>query len=71
MLYKTTVSLTPYPHLLLAADDKLHLCEFGMSRWAGTPHCHLPPSSSHTLNVRWTSPETLTDLVFTKQSDIW
>lgn len=64
-------SLTPFLHLLLAADNKLRLSEFGLSRWAGTLSCRLPPSVRHTLNSRWVPPETLKELIFSKHSDVW
>jgi len=65
------ISLTHFSHLLLARNDTIRLSEFGMSRWAESSQCHFTPSVTQTLNIRWTSPETLSDHKFTKQADVW
>lgn len=71
MVYSSICALTLFPHLLLAADNKLRLSEFGLSRWAGTLSCRLSSPSRHTLNSRWMPPETLKELIFSKHSDVW
>lgn len=64
------ISLTPL-YLLLASDGKVRLSEFGLSRWDGSITCRLSSTSQPLLKVRWTAPEVIKDLYFTKHAEVW
>ncbi len=64
------VSLTP-PHLYLGENGELKLSEFGHSRWDGPSNCRLYDNTRPLLKVRWTAPEVIESLHFTKHSEVW
>lgn len=58
-------------HLYLAADGELRLTEFAFSRWDGSPDCRLHDNARPLLKLRWTAPEVIKSLYFTKEAEVW
>lgn len=67
----STVSLTTSPHLYIASDGEMRLSEFGHARWDGPNNTRLHDNARPLLKVRWTAPEVIECLQFTKHAEVW
>lgn len=69
--FTSVVTLTPSPHLYLAGDGQTRLAEFGHARWDGPTNTRLYDNARPLLKVRWTAPEVIQSVQFTKHAEVW
>ena len=57
--------------ILLAADNVVKICDFGLARDVTYAQDYYRMNGKDWLPVRWMSPESLRDSVFSSASDVW